>query len=175
MTIRELRREDYKGKIYTFSYVTHGFYSICAAPGGFSVKYTPLPAPVEKSFQDELFSPWLEAPRLYGAFEGNVLAGFVEGSPESWNHRFRITNLLVMEPFRGRGIGGALLEHMVAVAQAHGARMAVLEAQSCNTAAIRFYLRHGFSMIGLDLYAYSNQDPQRGEVRVEMGRMLADF
>ena len=64
MTIRELRREDYKGKIYTFSYVTHGFYSICAAPGGFSVKYTPLPAPVEKSFQDELFSPWLEAPRL---------------------------------------------------------------------------------------------------------------
>lgn len=132
LTIRELRREDYKGKIYTFSYVTHGFYSICAAPGGFSVKYTPLPAPVEKSFQDELFSPWLEAPRLYGAFEGNVLAGFVEGSPESWNHRFRITNLLVMEPFRGRGIGGALLEHMVAVAQAHGARMAVLEAQSCN-------------------------------------------
>ena len=85
------------------------------------------------------------------------------------------TNLLVMEPFRGRGIGGALLEHMVAVAQAHGARMAVLEAQSCNTAAIRFYLRHGFSMIGFDLYAYSNQDPQRGEVRVEMGRMLADF
>lgn len=175
MTIRELRREDYKGKIYTFSYVTRGFYSICAAPGGFSVKYTPLPAPVEKSFQDELFSPWLEAPRLYGAFEGNVLAGFVEGSPESWNHRFRITSLLVMEPFRGRGIGGALLEHMVAVAQAHGARMAVLEAQSCNTAAIRFYLRHGFSMIGFDLYAYSNQDPQRGEVRVEMGRMLADF
>ena len=84
-------------------------------------------------------------------------------------------SLLVMEPFRGRGIGGALLEHMVAVAQAHGARMAVLEAQSCNTAAIRFYLRHGFSMIGFDLYAYSNQDPQRGEVRVEMGRMLADF
>ena len=97
-----------------------------------------------------------------------AVAGRVEGLIE-------LLRMLAERRHRARGIGGALLEHMVAVAQAHGARMAVLEAQSCNTAAIRFYLRHGFSMIGFDLYAYSNQDPQRGEVRVEMGRMLADF
>ncbi len=50
--------------------------------------------------------------------------------------------------------------------------MIVLETQSCNEAAIAFYQRHGFSIIGFDLYSYSNTDPQRHEVRIEMGRKL---
>lgn len=39
---------------------------------------------------------------------------------------------------------------------ASGARMIVLETQSCNEAAIAFYRKNGFSVIGFDLYAYSN-------------------
>ena len=51
-----------------------------------------------------------------------------------------------------------------------GARMLDLETQSCNEAAIAFYRKNGFSVIGFDLYAYSNADPERREVRIEMGR-----
>ena len=53
---------------------------------------------------------------------------------------------------------------------AFGARMIVLETQSCNEAAIAFYRKNGFSVIGFDLYAYSNTDPERHEVRIEMGK-----
>ena len=57
-------------------------------------------------------------------------------------------------------------------AAASGARMIVLETQSCNEAAIAFYRKNGFSVIGFDLYAYSNTDPERHEVRIEMGKKL---
>ena len=73
---------------------------------------------------------------------------------------------------RGRGVGAALLNAMLDTARASGARMAVLETQSCNENAIAFYRRNGFDIIGFDLYAYSNTDPDRHEVRVEMGRKL---
>lgn len=50
--------------------------------------------------------------------------------------------------------------------------MMVLETQSCNENAIAFYKKNGFELIGFDLYAYSNTDPERHEVRVEMGKKL---
>ena len=51
-------------------------------------------------------------------------------------------------------------------------RMVVLETQTCNENAIAFYRRYGFEIIGFDLYSYSNTDPEKNEVRVEMGRKL---
>ena len=57
-------------------------------------------------------------------------------------------------------------------ARTAGARMLVLETQSCNENAIAFYRKNGFQMIGFDLYAYSNDDPARREVRIEMGKKL---
>lgn len=50
--------------------------------------------------------------------------------------------------------------------------MVVLETQTCNTNAISFYKKNGFEIIGFDLYAYSNEDLDRHEVRIEMGRIL---
>lgn len=48
----------------------------------------------------------------------------------------------------------------------------MLETQSCNTGAIAFYRRAGFSLIGLDTCCYSNKDVSRGEVRLELGMLL---
>lgn len=75
---------------------------------------------------------------------------------------------------RGQGIGSMLMERITEAARARGARMLVLETQSCNEAAIAFYRKNGFSVIGFDLYAYSNADPERREVRIEMGKKLQD-
>ena len=38
--------------------------------------------------------------------------------------------------------------------------------------AIAFYRSCGFAVIGFDLYSYSNDDPARREVRLEMGLKL---
>lgn len=38
--------------------------------------------------------------------------------------------------------------------------------------AISFYKSFGFEIIGFDLYSYSNDDPEKKEVRLEMGKKL---
>lgn len=50
--------------------------------------------------------------------------------------------------------------------------MAVLETQSYNYKAISFYKKNGFEIIGFDRYAYSNEDPEDHNMRIEMGKKL---
>ena len=73
-------------------------------------KYT---TPQLKCFEDELVGEWLETPILYGAFVDDNLAGVIEGSKESWNNRFRISNLLIFKPYRQLHIGSTLLQKMI--------------------------------------------------------------
>ena len=173
MEIRPLDKEVYAGRRFTARYTTGGYYDICASESGFRMRYTAFAAPVEKSFEDVFFGEWLENPLAFGAFEGEKLIGFVEGSMEGWNNRFRISNICVFDlSKRNSGIGTKLMETMQREAVSRKARMIVLETQSCNEAAIAFYRKNGFTIIGLDLYAYSNTDPRQHEVRIEMGKKL---
>ena len=71
-----------------------------------------------------------------------------------------------------KSLGTLLMQTIQRAAEAAGARMIVLETQTCNENAIAFYKRNGFSIIGFDLYSYSNDDPERHEVRIEMGKKL---
>ena len=133
----------------------------------------PFDAPEERSFDDTFYGEWLEDPIAYGAFEGERLIGFVEGSMETWNNRFRISNICVFEDAaRGSGVGTQLMAAIQQEAATRRARMIILETQTCNENAIAFYKKNGFDIIGFDLYSYSNTDPERHEVRIEMGKKL---
>ena len=173
MEIKQLNKETYMGRLFTVRYQTNGYYDIQASESGFQMKYVSFASPVEKSFDDVFFSEWLENPAAFGAFEDGKLIGFVEGSPETWNNRFRISNICIFDHTkRSCGIGTMLMDAIQKTAASSGARMIVLETQSCNENAIAFYKKNGFSIIGFDLYAYSNTDPARHEVRIEMGKKL---
>lgn len=56
-----------------------------------------------------------------------------------------IGRMAVRAPWRGRGVGAALLERLVALARERGHSQVVLNAQ---TQAMPFYARHGFAPIG---------------------------
>ena len=56
-----------------------------------------------------------------------------------------IGRVAVRRPWRGRGVGTALLARLVAGAQARGDRCAIVNAQ---VAAMPFYARHGFVASG---------------------------
>jgi ribosomal protein S18 acetylase RimI-like enzyme len=64
------------------------------------------------------------------------------------------------------------MNHAVGIAKEKGARMLVLETQTNNDVAIKFYLDFGFKLIGLDIAAYSNEDLEKKEIRLELGLKL---
>lgn len=173
MKIERLDPALYKGRPFVLTYSTTGYYDIERTNEGFGFTHKSFDKTQEISFDDRFFNDWLEDPIAYGAFEKGALLGYVEGTLEKWNNRYRISNICVFDVNRRRaGIGTALMHTILAEAVQSGARMVVLETQTCNQAAIAFYRKHGFEIIGFDLYAYTNSDPQRHEVRLEMGKML---
>lgn len=175
MQIRELD-QTWKGKSFVFRYTTKYHYRVNLerTPGEIFIrlKREALPEPLVKSFESSLFSDWMIHPQAFGAFEGETLLGFVELSQEDWNNRLRITNIWVDEKHRYQGVGKALIAHAIETGKAGGQRALVLETQSCNDPAIRFYQSYGFELIGLDTTHYQNDDIQRGEVRLEFGLNL---
>lgn len=173
MEIRKLDPAVYAGRKFTARYRTNGYYAILPCESGFQMRYTAFETPVEKSFDDKFFGEWLDHPVAYGVFEGDRLVGYVEGAIEGWNNRYRISNICIFDfENRSRGLGQALMNAILREAEASGARMVILETQTCNENAIAFYRRNGFEIIGFDLYSYSNDDPEKCEVRIEMGKKL---
>lgn len=174
--IVELDR-SWKGKTRLFRYKTEGYLDLqmTEEQGVSRISFCPrpFPEPVEKELEASWMKDFLRDPRLFGAVTGQgEMAGYLELNLERWNNRMRVTNLFVEEPFRGQGVGSALMRHAFSVSRKAGARMMVLETQSCNLPAIGFYRSMGYAIGGFDLFHYSNEDPQRHEVRIEMMRIL---
>jgi ribosomal protein S18 acetylase RimI-like enzyme len=128
-----------------------------------------LPKPTEKRFEDGLFQDFVNEPRVFTAELEGKQVGWIELGFHKWNNRMRIWELLVEEGFRCMGIGMLLVDHAVKLSKRRRARMLVVETQSCNVPAINFYLKNGFELIGFDAAAYSNEDIERKEVRLEFG------
>jgi [ribosomal protein S18]-alanine N-acetyltransferase len=60
-----------------------------------------------------------------------------------------VLNLCVAEPYRCRGIGAAMLEHLLEFSKSMDVTDVFLEVRPSNPAAIRLYQAHGFSQIGV--------------------------
>jgi ribosomal protein S18 acetylase RimI-like enzyme len=123
---------------------------------------------LEKSYRGRLFEEHVGGPRVFAAVLNGEQVGWIELGFDAWNNRMRVWEFLVREEYRGRGIGSTLMNRAVEVAREKGARMVVLETQSNNAVAIDFYLKFGFELIGFDVAAYSNEDVDRKEVRIEL-------
>lgn len=171
--IHKLNIDDYKGKKYTFEYITPGYYDLIAEDEfSFRFDYKRFSEPQNKSFVDELASDWLEKPILLGIFNNEQFAGFIEGSIETWNNRFRISNLMVFKEYRKQHLSVQLMNAITKEAKKYNVRMLVLEVLSCNVPAIQCYMKRGFKIIGFDAYAFSNNDIKNHEIRIEMGKLI---
>lgn len=173
--IFKLEKDEYKGRKLKFEYLTSSYYDVIRDPSSlFSVKLVEkqFENPVRKAFESELFEGWLSSPSVFAAREGKEAGGsdlgYIEVDREDWHNRMRVVELLVLEPYRRRGIGKSLLDAIKSLASREGYREIVLETQSCNAPAIGFYLSQGFRVVGIDLSCYTDLDLERAEVRLEM-------
>lgn len=110
MIITKLNKEEYAGKKFILKYFTKGYFDIEKTSEGFFFTYKTFEKVTQRSFEDYFFNEWLEDPVAYGAFENGKLLGYVEGTPEAWNHRYRISNICIFdEKQRHCGIGSKLI------------------------------------------------------------------
>lgn len=167
-----LLQYKYDGYEFSMDYTSEVYYDVRIhdTRQGFSVDFVrmPFPSVQHKKLTGTLYEKHWELPEPYGIFDEGKLVSVLEVSPERWNNRLRVTHIWVHPDYRRQGLGVEMIEKAKRLAAARGFRAVVLETQSSNAGAITFYFSQGFVLAGLDAYAYSNEDIERKEVRVEM-------
>ena len=176
LQIEELTPAQTSSIKLNYNYVTDSYYDfekqIVEMGWEFRLNLKKFDQPIEKSSSSTLFESYVEKAKVFRASINQTPVGYLQIGHETWNNRARIWELLIFPEHRMQNIGTELMKLAMDEAGKWGARSLVLETQSCNTPAIRFYLKHGFQLIGFDSNHYSNQDVQRGEVRIEFGCVL---
>lgn len=94
----------------------------------------------------------------WGAFDGDLLVGIALAEPHWWNKTLWVWEFHVAPSHQRQGIGRRLMEVLMAQAKESGLRALVCETQNTNINAIRFYRRVGFSVDGIDVSYYTNED-----------------
>jgi ribosomal protein S18 acetylase RimI-like enzyme len=144
----------------------------------FSVRLTPLCQPVTKRYShldEETMAQYIALCPLgfsFGAYEGEQCIGLALAEPHDWNQSLWVWEFHIAESHRGQGAGRRLMEALVERARGAGLRTIVCETQTTNVPAIRFYRALGFTLDGIDLSYYSNQDYVKGEIALFMKRAL---
>ena len=131
-----------------------------------------LAAPEPGRCYDLLASDLRELGRRLAAGQGLYLVAEEEGrivgaldlERTAWNNTAWLWNLLVDRPHRRRGIGRRLFGRAVEYCRRRRVRAILIETQSNNLPACRFYAALGCELAGLNEALYSNQDVERNEV-----------
>lgn len=174
LIVKKLPKTKYKYHELHYTYSSDELY-VCednSSKDSFSFSFTRKKRD-EKYFHnsyDILFDDVWKNVSCYGVFQKDdeVPIAYLELAREEWNDRIRITNLLVKQEHRGKGVGSLLMKKAKEIAKKEDRRIITLETQTCNTPAIDFYLHHGFVFSGTNLYFYSNIDKSYDEIMVEM-------
>lgn len=180
--IVHLPKDQWEGTVIPMRYTTEEYFdvSIDNTANGCGVKMnlckfdSPVTHyPEEYDFPDKLYQAHWEKAYAWGIVQdgdGNPeLLACIETCPEEWSNRLMVTELWVHESLRRKGIGHALMAIAKEQAILEHRRAIILETQSCNVGAIRFYQQEGFELIGFDSCCYSNRDIERKEVRLDLG------
>ncbi len=85
---------------------------------------------------------------------------------ERWRDSAVVWNIMVDRAYRRKGLGRELVSRAVAWGRNQGLRGLVLETQTNNLAACRFYQAMGFKLCGIDDHFYSNDDIGANEVAI---------
>ncbi len=120
----------------------------------------------------EMIQRNLRAGWSLGAFDELELVALAIASPETWNDTLRVWEFHVAESHRRLGLGQKMMDRLAQRAALAGLRAMVVETQSTNVPAIRFYRKAGFVLEGIDISYYTNHDYPDGEMAVFLKRRL---
>lgn len=180
MQIKQIYQKDYpNNKKITYEYDSDQYYEfnmdILADNKGWIIswKLKPFTETFHKYEECPLFNDYKMPAEYYLVLnENEEEIGYLVIGYVTWNKLARVWDLSITDNYRRKGIGTKLLQLAENKAREWNCRALILETQSSNFKAIKFYLNFGFSLSGYDQLCYSNQDIERKEIRIEMGKYL---
>lgn len=121
-----------------------------------------LPRPMRVDYPrspDELVEHWQQD----GCFLvvrnlNDEVVGFLDAWPQPWQGLLWVSNLVVNQPNRRRGVGSRLIKAASQWARVHHLPRLMLEVQTKNHPAISFAQKHGFQFCGYNERYYPNGD-----------------
>ena len=139
----------------------------------FELKIKDFQKPFKKKEVVQLFNDYKENTRYFEYLNQNGHEiGVIAVGHQKWNNLCRVWDIYVQNSFQNLGIGTELMKHAEMLAKEWSCRAIILEVQSCNYPAIKFYMKNGFTLSGFDLINYTNDDMKNHEVRLEMSKLL---
>jgi GNAT superfamily N-acetyltransferase len=94
----------------------------------------------------------------------NRIVGVLDVERHDWNETAWVWNLMLDYDARRRGLGKRLLDRTIRWTREQGLRAIILETQTNNVPACKFYAAVGFQLVGINEAYYSNHDLQNDEV-----------
>jgi GNAT superfamily N-acetyltransferase len=175
LTLRSLHWPDDRAAILALdtSFTTGRVYRVVAAGAAFTLHETTASPPLHKVYDlsGEIESfPTLD--QVLIAELDDLVVGVAALSNDTLDRRAIVRHLYVDRAQRGQGIGGALMDAMLALGRQWQRRCLWLETQDVNYAAIQFYLRAGFQWCGLDLSLDERDGSSTDETAVFFMRTL---
>jgi ribosomal protein S18 acetylase RimI-like enzyme len=104
-------------------------------------------------------------PQAGGTKEGR-LVGMVDVQRQAWREAAWMWNIAIDRAYRGQGLGRELMGRVMEWGRRQGLRAIILETQTNNWPACRFYQHLGFQLTGVDDHYYTNQDVANKEVAI---------
>ncbi len=167
---------SYNSQQITFEYETSGHFRAEVVENDdsfhFNFVYEPLDNLIQKSFSSILVPDYLDKPKGYAIQIDSQIVAYLVVNHEDYNNRLRVTELLVEKKYRHQGLGKKLMHVAETYAKEINARSIILETQSCNIPAIKFYRSCGYRFVGCDVDSYTNHDISNKEVRLEMAKKI---
>jgi len=120
-----------------------------------------LPRSITVSYPHNPFAladDWVKRSMMYTAYVGSEPAGYISLLERGSDSVVWVTDLVVNEVNRRKGVGGVLLAAAQDWAAARSHRRLILEMPSKNVPAIRLAQKNGYEFCGYNDHYYLNQD-----------------
>lgn len=173
MIIREMVADDIDNiKGLDYSLKSNKYYKVSKEGSSYKLEIKELGEGHEEKYSIKLMDEKGKYTKTFLIEENERIFGYIEMLYTQHNNLLQIINLWVEDDVRHRSIGRKLVKSAKGFARFNKARGIIVQVENYNYPAIKFFIKEGFYICGLNEAAYDNKGLLKDRVGLHL---LFDF